>query len=119
MWYNVRIVKQLLSKTEIPTMKKVHEDSRRVIHEVNLEQEDDTTLRVTSINVHEPHNGKPIVLGNHFHDKDERFTIMSGSPTLLTKLPNEKVLDVRAVEGGDIVTMQVENLMHLYLVKKV
>lgn len=76
--------KQFLSTPTIPKMEVVHDDERRTIREVELEQFDGTMRRVTSIAIKAATDGQPVVLGNHYHDKTEDFVIISGEPKVVT-----------------------------------
>lgn len=83
-------MKEFLSGPEIPTMKLEHEDARRAIREVALQQCDGSLRRVTSIEVKAPQPGEQMVLGNHTHVRTEDFVIISGNPKVLTLTPDSE-----------------------------
>lgn len=96
-----------LSVPEIPRLKVVHDDQRRTIREATLPQADGTIRRVTSIAIKAANDGKPIVLGNHYHDIPEYFTILDGSPTVITApLSDPDAITERTYDSGAHLVMQ-------------
>ena len=98
--YNTNM-SELISGPNIPTMKLVHEDYRRVIREVVVRVPDKGVRRVTDIAIREGGG----VLGNHYHTKPEYFSVISGNPTVYTAPSSEPTnMQERSFpEGGHIV----------------
>jgi hypothetical protein len=73
----------------IAHMALVHEDNRRSIHEVSTLVDDGDGLivqRLTLIHINEA-----AVLGNHYHDGREQFTLVQGRAKLITQTVEDGV----------------------------
>ena len=90
---------QFISGPNISKLTTVHEDERRAIREAVLTGHDGALRRMTVLSI------KGVgVLGNHYHNSPEYFTVLDGDPTILTA-PKEQPSNVavhRFPEGGHI-----------------
>jgi len=95
-------MKQFISGPNIPVMKPVHEDDRRAIREATMTMPGGSLRRVTSLAIKQ--SG---VLGNHYHNHPEYFSVLSGNPTVLTA-PREDPdsITVRNYPDGGHIVMQ-------------
>ena len=100
--------KVFIATDEIATIQSVHSDERRDIREVIIPQVNGTILRVGEISIKSaasPEN--PVVLGNHFHDADEHFVLLSGSAEVATEVFNDPSTTKKEIlEAGDSIIMK-------------
>jgi len=100
--------KVFISTDKIPTIESVHSDERRDIREVVIPQVDGTILRIGEISIKSaasPEN--PVVLGNHYHDADEHFVLLSGSAEVATETYHDQsTAKKEMLEAGDSIVMR-------------
>ena len=100
--------KVFIATDEIATIQSVHSDERRDIREVIIPQVNGTILRVGEISIKSaasPEN--PVVLGNHFHNADEHFVLLSGSAEVATEVfDNPSTAKKEVMEAGDSILMK-------------
>ena len=100
--------KVFIATDKIPTIQPVHSDERRDIREVIIPQVNDTILRVGEISVKNTASSEnPVILGNHFHDTDEHFVLLSGSAEVATEVfDNPSTAKKEVMEAGDSILMK-------------
>ena len=100
--------KVFIATDKISTMQSVHSDERRDIREVVIPQVNGTILRIGEISIKNAASPEtPIVLGNHYHDADEHFVLLSGSAEVATELhDNPSTAKTETLEAGDSIVMK-------------
>ncbi len=99
---------EFISGPNIPVMEVQHNDHRRTIREATVEipgdeHHESTVRRITHIAV----KGAGGDLGNHYHTKEETFSVVNGDPTVYTAPKEEPThITVREIPSTSHLVME-------------